>query len=64
MEFTFSAEDEAFRSEVRAFLQDHLTEGLRAYTRRMTSVYSDKETALEWQAVLVRQGWGGSIMAG
>jgi alkylation response protein AidB-like acyl-CoA dehydrogenase len=53
----FHPEEEAFRDEVRAFLDSELTADLRAYAARMTSVYSDKETALAWQAILVRQGW-------
>lgn len=57
MDLRFSAADEAFREEVRAFLSARLTPDLRAYAARMTSVYADKPTALAWQAILVAQGW-------
>lgn len=57
MRLSFSVSEEVFRDEVRTFLSEHLTDDLRHYTRRMTSVYSDKETALAWQAILVKQGW-------
>ena len=57
MELSFTKEEEAFRQEVQDFLNDKLTDDLRAYARRMTSVYADKEVALQWQAILVEQGW-------
>ncbi|MBA4227551.1 MAG: acyl-CoA dehydrogenase [Hyphomonas sp.] len=57
MNLSFTPEEEAFREEVRDFLADHLTPSLRAYAQRMTSVYATKEVALEWQAILVKQGW-------
>lgn len=57
VDFTFSAEDEAFRAEVRAFLQDKLTDGMREAAARTTTVFADKELAMRWQAVLVEQGW-------
>jgi len=57
MQLAFSREEEAFREEVRDFLADQLTGDLRRYAARMTSVYADKEVALAWQAILVRQGW-------
>ena len=42
-------EDEAFRDEVRRFLDDKLTGDLRETGRLMTSVYADYETAMRWQ---------------
>lgn len=57
VDFTFSAEDEAFRAEVRAFLQDKLTDGMREAAARTTTVFADKELAMRWQAILVEQGW-------
>jgi alkylation response protein AidB-like acyl-CoA dehydrogenase len=42
---------------VRQFFAANLTDELRAAGRLMTSVYSDHEASLEWQRVLVRQGW-------
>jgi alkylation response protein AidB-like acyl-CoA dehydrogenase len=57
MNLSFSPAEEAFREEVRDFLARNLTGDLRAYSRRMTSVYATKAVALKWQQVLVRQGW-------
>jgi hypothetical protein len=55
MKLTFTREEETFRDEVRSFLDQNLTAGLRAYASRMTSVYSSKPVALEWQRILVKQ---------
>lgn len=57
MRLAYSPEETAFRDEVRTFLDEKLTPELRRYTRRMTSVYTDKATALAWQAIMVEQGW-------
>lgn len=57
MKLAFTPEEEAFREEVREFLDRCLTKDLRAYARRMTSVYATKPVAMEWQRVLVKQGW-------
>ncbi len=57
MDFTFSAEDEAFRAEVQAFLQAKLTDGMRRAAARTTTVFADKDLAMQWQAILVEQGW-------
>jgi alkylation response protein AidB-like acyl-CoA dehydrogenase len=57
MNLSFTREEEAFRAEVRAFLDEHLTEDLRAYAKRMTSVYSTKPIGMKWQQILVKQGW-------
>ncbi|MBA3067858.1 MAG: acyl-CoA dehydrogenase [Hyphomonas sp.] len=57
MNLAFTRDEETFRDEVRAFLDKNLTADLRAYAKRMTSVYAAKPVALEWQRILVRQGW-------
>lgn len=57
MKLAFNREEEAFREEVRDFLADKLTADLRAYAKRMTSVYATKPVAMEWQRILVKQGW-------
>ncbi len=46
-----------FRENVRAFLQAHLTDELRAARRYMTSVYCDYEAGMAWQRILLEQGW-------
>jgi alkylation response protein AidB-like acyl-CoA dehydrogenase len=57
MNLNFSASEEAFREEVRDFLNDKLTPDLKRYASRMTSVYAEKSIAMAWQAILVGQGW-------
>lgn len=54
----FSAEDEAFREEVRDFLDAHLTPALKAAAARQTTVFPDRDVALQWQAILqAAKGW-------
>ena len=57
MDLKFSPSDEAFRDEVRSFLDRALTAELRAYAARMTSVYAEKPISMAWQRILVAQGW-------
>src|SRR6478752_8267207 len=57
MELSWSDEDIRFREEVRGFLQDRLTPELQRAGRLMTSVYSDHEESLAWQAILHERGW-------
>ena len=57
MDLEWSAADLAFRDEVRAFLDEHLTAELRRAGRLMTSVYSDHEASMEWQRILHERGW-------
>jgi alkylation response protein AidB-like acyl-CoA dehydrogenase len=57
MELELSAEDRAFRDDVRAFLDAKLTPELRAAGRRMTSVFCDKAYSLAWQRILHARGW-------
>jgi len=57
MDLSFSAEDETFRTEVRQFFEQELTDELREAGRLMTSVYSSREVALAWQKILHDKGW-------
>jgi alkylation response protein AidB-like acyl-CoA dehydrogenase len=57
MDLTWSPTDIAFRDEVRAFLQEKLTPELQRAGRLMTSVYSDHEASMQWQAILHERGW-------
>ena len=57
MDLELSAEDLAFRDEVRAFLDAELTPALREAGRRMTSVFCDKVHSLAWQRILHARGW-------
>ncbi|MGI9327869.1 MAG: acyl-CoA dehydrogenase family protein [Pseudomonadales bacterium] len=57
MDIQFNAEDEAFRGEVRSFLDDKLTPDMRRAAERTTTVFADKDLAMRWQAILVEKGW-------
>ena len=57
MDIAYSAEDEAFRDEVRTFLDARLSDDMRRAAARTTTVFADKDLAMAWQAVLVERGW-------
>jgi acyl-CoA dehydrogenase len=57
VDLELSADDLAFRDEVRAFLDAKLTPELREAGRRMTSVFCDKVHSLAWQQILHAKGW-------
>jgi alkylation response protein AidB-like acyl-CoA dehydrogenase len=57
VELAWSDEDIEFRDEVRAFLRDRLTPELQQAGRLMTSVYSDHDASMAWQAILHERGW-------
>ncbi len=57
MDFEFSAEDQAFREEVATFLDQELTPEMRRNASRTTTVFADKDLAMQWQAILVAKGW-------
>lgn len=57
MDLSWSEADTMFRDEVRQFLADNLTPEIQRAGRLMTSVYSDHEASLAWQAILHERGW-------
>lgn len=57
MRTTHSAADEAFRAEVRDWLETHLTPRLREGGRKRTSVWPDPDVTREWQQLLHAKGW-------
>jgi alkylation response protein AidB-like acyl-CoA dehydrogenase len=57
MDIEWSATDLGFRDDVRSFLDEKLTPGLRRDGRLMTSVYADHEASMEWQRILHERGW-------
>ncbi|MEJ0026331.1 MAG: acyl-CoA dehydrogenase family protein [Rhizomicrobium sp.] len=57
MDLALSKEDEAFRDEVRQFLEQNLSREIRDKTARMTSVYADVELMRSWHARLYERGW-------
>ncbi len=57
MDMRFSAEDLAFRDEVRAFLDDKLNARLREGAANTPSVFVEPDLTREWQAILNEKGW-------
>ena len=57
MDLAFSPEDEAFRQEIRAFLDAHLPEHLREGMRATPSVFVEPDIGDEWQHILNEKGW-------
>ncbi|ARU05495.1 hypothetical protein CCO03_13095 [Comamonas serinivorans] len=51
------SQDEAFRAEVRQFLQDELTPELRADGRRNAGIFSDYGPGNSWHRILAKRGW-------
>ena len=57
MDIEFGAEDEAFRQDVRAFLDENLTDRLKEGARRTPGVFVEPDIGLEWQRILHEKGW-------
>jgi len=57
MDFHLSPADEAFRNEVRRFLDESLTDELRLAGRRCGGIYSDYPVAIRWFRTLAENGW-------
>ena len=57
MDIVISAEDDAFRNMVRAFLEEALTENLRDAARKRTSLWQDIDSSMERQRILHAKGW-------
>jgi alkylation response protein AidB-like acyl-CoA dehydrogenase len=57
VDLAFDDKDQAFREEVRAFFDLHLTPDMREAAARTTTVFADKDLAMRWQKILVRRGW-------
>jgi acyl-CoA dehydrogenase len=57
VDLEFAEEDLSFQREVQEFLRDQLPQHIRDATARTTTVFVDKEVALEWQSTLVEKGW-------
>jgi alkylation response protein AidB-like acyl-CoA dehydrogenase len=64
MQIKGTPEDLQFREEVRAFLNEKLTDNLRHAGRLMTSVYADHEASMAWQAILHERGWAAPAWPG
>jgi alkylation response protein AidB-like acyl-CoA dehydrogenase len=57
MEDRLTAEEAAFRREVRAFLAEKLTPELRAANARQAGVFAEGALNRAWHAILYEQGW-------
>jgi predicted dehydrogenase len=57
MDLALSHEDEAFRDEVRRFLDDNLSEDLREAGRKTGGVFADIAAGVRWHKMLAQRGW-------
>jgi alkylation response protein AidB-like acyl-CoA dehydrogenase len=57
VDLSLSPQDEAFRDEVRRFLDDNLSEDLREAGRKTAGVFAEFEAGQRWHKVLARRGW-------
>jgi alkylation response protein AidB-like acyl-CoA dehydrogenase len=57
MDIRLTADETAFRTEVRDFLATHLTERLRAGARATPTVFAEPDIGREWQHILCEKGW-------
>ncbi|MBL6952642.1 MAG: acyl-CoA dehydrogenase family protein [Alphaproteobacteria bacterium] len=57
MHLEISAADLAFRDEVRAFLDEKLTEDMREASRLNSGVFAEFEISQRWYKVLYEKGW-------
>ena len=57
MNLALSPQDEAFRDEVRRFIDENLSEDLREAGRRTGGVFADFAAGLRWHKLLAGRGW-------
>lgn len=57
MDLQLQPEQESFRDEVRRFLEQNLTQALRAGARATPTVFAEPDIAREWQNILHQRGW-------
>ena len=57
MDLSLGPEDEAFRTEVRRFLEENLSEDLREAGRKTGGVFAEFSAGLRWHKVLAKRGW-------
>jgi alkylation response protein AidB-like acyl-CoA dehydrogenase len=57
MDLNLGAEDQAFRDEVRRFLDENLSEDLREAGRKTGGVFADFAAGLRWHKMLAQRGW-------
>ena len=59
MDFSYSPGDEAFRKEVRDWLEENLPESWRATQDTLTTREDSFQISLDWQKRLYKRGWVG-----
>src|SRR5215468_3092967 len=57
MDLALTAEDRAFRDEVRQFLAENLTPDLKEAARKTAGLHGDFESGKRWHKILSRRGW-------
>ena len=57
MHLEMSADDLAFRDEVRAFLDEKLSDDLRDATRLNSGVFAEFDISQRWYKILHEKGW-------
>ena len=57
MDISFSTEHEAFREEVRQFLNERLTDELRQASEFCPGIFLDYEYNMAWHRILYEKGW-------
>ena len=57
MDLAMKPEDVAFRDEVRAFLEENLTDELKAHARLTPGILADQDLRVEWLKRLYKRGW-------
>ena len=57
MDLDLSPQDQAFRDEVRAFLEENLSEDLREAGRKTAGVFAEMDAGRRWHKVLAKRGW-------
>ena len=57
MVFSFSKEEETFRAEVKAFIDDNLSASLRSGAMSSPAVFVEPDIGKTWQHLLAKKGW-------
>jgi acyl-CoA dehydrogenase len=57
MKDTVESQDEAFRNEVRGFLEEKFDPELRARTERQSGIFAEPDVAVRWHKILHERGW-------
>ena len=57
MEMNLSAEDEAFRHEIRSFIEDKLSPAMREASNLTSGVFAEFDIGQRWHKALYEKGW-------